>query len=215
MPSCHFGDSGKQVCMNEQLTKVFAGRRRVFSRTDDKLLATLVTSGHFTSWTEIAQQMDDKTPRQCRERWLNYLAPSNSFEPFTEEEDKFIVEKINEIGRKWSQISRVVTGRSENSLKNHWYSSLRHVCFVGPNGKYILVKSWRDAKLKQKKKRNAESSSMSLGAKGSSRGPVQESEWIIQEDTQDMWHTAIDHQIQEMNEGPFFESCDLLSEWSG
>lgn len=126
------------IINQEHLMKVLSFRRRVFTYEEDKLLAKIVASKKYPNWIEISKQLPGRTSRQCRDRWINYLSPENSFKPWTLEEDKIIVDKVNEIGTKWSLISKQIPGRSDNSIKNRWYSNLKHKCMITMNGKYIL-----------------------------------------------------------------------------
>lgn len=127
----------------EHLNKVCSCRRRVFTTDEDKYLAKLVTSKECTNWFEVAQKIPGRTPRQCRDRWTNYLCPTNSFEPWTPEEDQKVIEHVNELGTRWSLISKLVPGRSDNCIKNRWYSGLKAQCAVDQHGKYYLRSSVR------------------------------------------------------------------------
>lgn len=119
-------------------------RRRIFSAEDDSMLRTIVIQKGIHDWHEVAKCMVDKTARQCRDRWVNYLSPDISFLPWTREEDETIVKLVNELGTKWVRISRVIPGRSDNSIKNRWYSGLRNACVQNEDGTYTLVKDVRD-----------------------------------------------------------------------
>lgn len=130
---------GTSISTEEHLNKVSACRRRVFTTEEDRYLTEIVTSKECANWLEIAQKLPGRTARQCRDRWVNYLSPSNSFEPWTREEDELIVQKVNELGTKWAQISKFIPGRSDNTIKNRWYSGLKNQCILGPNGRYILM----------------------------------------------------------------------------
>jgi hypothetical protein len=44
------------------------------------------------SWSFIARQLKGRLGKQCRERWYNHLNPDISKAPWTEEEDKIIIE---------------------------------------------------------------------------------------------------------------------------
>ncbi|KAK8853873.1 hypothetical protein M9Y10_016416 [Tritrichomonas musculus] len=125
----------------EHIQKVCQCRRRVFTTEEDQLIADLVSSQKFKNWHEIAQKLHGRTARQCRDRWTNYLSPSNSFAPWTQEEDELIVQKVNEIGTKWSTIAKYIKGRSDNTIKNRWYSGLKKNCVMGQNGLYSLKTS--------------------------------------------------------------------------
>jgi myb proto-oncogene protein len=58
--------------------------------------------------------------KQCRERWFNHLNPDINRNPWTEEEDLVILEKQKAKGNRWSDISKGLTGRTENAVKNRF-----------------------------------------------------------------------------------------------
>jgi hypothetical protein len=113
-------------------------RRRVFSDEEDRRLIELVVTKACTNWFDVAKKLGQRSPRQCRDRWVNYLCPTNNFQPWTSEEDQILIEKINEIGTRWTAISRLIPGRSDNCIKNRWYSSLRAMCSTDRRGKFYL-----------------------------------------------------------------------------
>ncbi|OHT05508.1 hypothetical protein TRFO_26784 [Tritrichomonas foetus] len=130
-------DGGSEIA-GDHLNKVCACRRRVFTTEEDKFLAELVSSQKCTNWHEVAQKLPGRTARQCRDRWTNYLSPSNSFAPWTKEEDLLVIEKVNEFGTRWSVIAKYIEGRSDNTIKNRWYSGLKKSCYVDSQGKYVM-----------------------------------------------------------------------------
>lgn len=92
----------------------------MFSPEEDSTLKSLVLQSIEPDWKAIASQMGNRTPRQCRERYKNYLSPDLSTRPWSETEDAILTEKVHEIGKKWAQISQFFEGRSDVSLKNRW-----------------------------------------------------------------------------------------------
>jgi hypothetical protein len=65
--------------------------------------------------------------------------PGVRSDPWTEAEDRLLVEKVNEHGFAWATIARSFTGRSDNAIKNRWYSHLKYDT-VQENGAYALIR---------------------------------------------------------------------------
>ena len=122
----------------DNLTKVASCRRRIFSPEEDRMLAELVTTRACTNWHQVAQLIPGHTPRQCRDRWLNYLSPTNSFAPWTPEEDQLVIDKVNQFGTHWTTIAKYIPGRSDNCIKNRWYSVIRSMCRTDNTGKFYI-----------------------------------------------------------------------------
>ena len=68
--------------------------------------------------------MQTRNARQCKDRYTNYLSPQINLNPWSQEEDDLLIKKVNELGNKWVKISKFFIGRSDNSIKNRWYTHL-------------------------------------------------------------------------------------------
>jgi hypothetical protein len=94
--------------------------KQCFTKDEDCILSQLVYQLGTGSWIQISKQIGTKNPRQCRERWNNYLNPELRKDAFTLEEDQILRLKVAEFGKKWNKISKFFDKRSDNSLRNRW-----------------------------------------------------------------------------------------------
>lgn len=91
---------------------------------DRKLLQWIQREGP-KRWSMCAETIVGRTGKQCRERWFNALNPEVKKGEWTIEEDYKIYLLYSIYGGRWSKISLNFPNRTENSIKNRFYSSLR------------------------------------------------------------------------------------------
>eukprot|EP01017_Pseudomicrothorax_dubius_P046300 TRINITY_DN8133_c0_g1_i1.p1 TRINITY_DN8133_c0_g1~~TRINITY_DN8133_c0_g1_i1.p1 ORF type:complete len:296 (-),score=25.43 TRINITY_DN8133_c0_g1_i1:129-1016(-) len=103
-------------------------RRRPWSEYEDIKLKNLVEV-HGTNWSKISSTLGSRSGKQCRDRYLNNLDPSIKRSPWQEDEDQLLIDKYNQIGPRWTEIAKFLTGRPENMVKNRFYTFARHKIF--------------------------------------------------------------------------------------
>ena len=84
-----------------------------------------VRAAWMNNWRGVSEQIEGRTPKQCRERWINHLDPSIKKGNWEPEEDEIILKTQNTLGNKWSMISKLCVGRTENAVKIRFKSLMR------------------------------------------------------------------------------------------
>ena len=111
--------------VTQQQKSSLAPKKCKLTPDEDQKLINLVMKYGSRDWLYISQKMMTRNPRQCRERWNNYLNPNLTSEPWTTEEDRLLIAKFQEYGCHWSKISKFFSKRSHNSVRNRWQLLLR------------------------------------------------------------------------------------------
>jgi hypothetical protein len=93
-------------------------RRNHFTATEDVTLSSLVLVHGEDNWGIIAEQMPNRTRRQCSERWKHYLSPTVLKSRWTAEEDAELLRCFQQYGSQWKQLEVFFPGRKDNQLKN-------------------------------------------------------------------------------------------------
>jgi hypothetical protein len=94
-------------------------RHKFTTHEDDRLRALVAELGE-GNWAEVAARLGNRSPRQCRERFKNYLDPNLRQDAWSAAEDELLVQKFIELGSKWAEIGQFFDGRSEANIKNRW-----------------------------------------------------------------------------------------------
>ena len=119
------GKTGQQVA--ERWEKVLNPTliKGSWTREEDETIIEFVKQYGTKNWTKLSTFLPGRIGKQCRERWRNHLDPEVNRNPWTDEEDNILIEMHDKIGNQWVKIAEYLPGRSDNSIKNRWNSTLK------------------------------------------------------------------------------------------
>lgn len=116
------------------------GKKGGWSPKEDEALHRWVANFGAQRWTECAKIIQGRCGKQCRERWVNILNPNVKKGDWSNSEQRKIYDCLTRHSTAWSTIALELPGRTENSIKNYFYSSLRRIK-AGPLHQLLISKT--------------------------------------------------------------------------
>jgi hypothetical protein len=108
--------------------------RLVWSKKEDRALRAAVKKYKREYWIFVADYVNEtlknvppKTPKQCRERWINQLNSQVNLSPLEDWEEKKVLELHKKVGNRWSYIAGELKYRTDNIVKNWFLCRMRKI----------------------------------------------------------------------------------------
>lgn len=105
-------------------------KRQLWTKQEDKLLSSLINKNPTNpKWEQISFLMQKagyrKSVKQIKARWTHNLNPSLSKKKWTPEESLKLFNAFHKLDNKWMVISQDFKGRTDNCVKNQFFSIIR------------------------------------------------------------------------------------------
>ena len=112
-----------------------------WSDLEDKMLHKWVAKNGPAKWASCALMIPGRIGRQCRDRWMNVLDPGLKVGDWSDAEQLNMFELMKDHLVSWRKISNGLIGRTENSIKNYFYSTIRRIQNLTISDLFIQVRA--------------------------------------------------------------------------
>ena len=106
--------------------------RKQWTKAEDDTLTQLINGRKLQNqWDRISQELHkmgyNKSPKQAKMRWRNHLSPSLNKSKWNIEDFQGLFNAFVIHGNKWRRIAQMYRGRTENCVKNKFFSCTKKI----------------------------------------------------------------------------------------
>ena len=105
--------------------RIRPGIKRGTWKQDEDIKILKLIQKYGTSWSQISKELNTRTAKQIRDRYLNVLDPKINKNKFSFSEECHIIRLYKSVGSKWALIAKEFPHRTANMIKNRFYSSIK------------------------------------------------------------------------------------------
>lgn len=105
-------------------------KRQPWTQEEDSLLLSLMKEHSIEpKWEKVSYHMKEagysKSVKQIKARWNNNLRPSLNKQKWTSEDSALLLDTFQQKGNRWTLIKKEFNGRTDNFVKNQFFSIIR------------------------------------------------------------------------------------------
>lgn len=97
-------------------------KNTTWNKEEDALLVQSATAYKEKQWRSIAQDIPNRSAKQCRDRWHTKLRKDIVQSKWTQVERNTLWKLHLQFGNKWSKIAKHLPGRTPSAVKNQFRS---------------------------------------------------------------------------------------------
>ena len=123
--SHHMTIRNSKQCMQKYYNTINKKIRGRWTHEEDNQVRAWVNKHGPYKWSDCSKAIFNRSGKQCRERWINFLNPHIFKGKWQVEEQIDLFIFILSFGFSWVRIAQNLKTRSENLVKNFFYCSIR------------------------------------------------------------------------------------------